>query len=239
MMKYFDFEICGVKRKLPYVKIADDKALASFVVISDTELVQAVAPELVKRLPEVDYLMTAEAKGICLCYEMSRLLGMKEFLSLIHILESTATMAGSTTPMARERRSSSCSSHRREISSITVSSWPVRTPTPSIREYMAGKIPALAMDSSKAWPSSIQRRHSSTFCRKMCIRDRGGAIPLVQQLHPVDGAGGGAGDGPPIFIILHHRLSFSSWGEVFQPLPALRAGLHRFRRRLGEEHSLA
>ena len=73
MMKYFDFEICGVKRKLPYVKIADDKALASFVVISDTELVQAVAPELVKRLPEVDYLMTAEAKGICLCYEMSRL----------------------------------------------------------------------------------------------------------------------------------------------------------------------
>ena len=80
MMKYFDFEICGVKRKLPYVKIADDKALASFVVISDTELVQAVAPELVKRLPEVDYLMTAEAKGICLCYEMSRLLGMKEFI---------------------------------------------------------------------------------------------------------------------------------------------------------------
>ena len=47
------------------------------MVISDTELVQAVAPELVKRLPEVDYLMTAEAKGICLCYEMSRLLGMK------------------------------------------------------------------------------------------------------------------------------------------------------------------
>lgn len=30
-------------------------------------------------------------------------------------MESTATMAGSTTPMARERRSSSCSSHRREI----------------------------------------------------------------------------------------------------------------------------
>lgn len=67
-MKYFDFEICGLTRKLPYVQI------------SDTELVQTVAPELVKRLPEVDYLMTAEAKGICLTYEMSRIMGMKEFI---------------------------------------------------------------------------------------------------------------------------------------------------------------
>lgn len=79
-IKYFDFEICGVKRKLPYVKIKEDLALASFVCLSDTELVQAVAPELVKRLPEVDYLMTAEAKGMCLTYEMSRLMGMKEFI---------------------------------------------------------------------------------------------------------------------------------------------------------------
>ena len=77
---YFDFEICGVKRKLPYVKIKEDLALASFVCLSDTELIQAVAPELVKRLPEVDYLMTAEAKGMCLTYEMSRLLGMKDFI---------------------------------------------------------------------------------------------------------------------------------------------------------------
>ena len=79
-MKYFDFEICGLKRKLPYVKVADNLALASFVCLSDTELVMACAPELVKRLPEVDVLMTAEAKGICLTYEMSRLMGMKEFV---------------------------------------------------------------------------------------------------------------------------------------------------------------
>lgn len=79
-MKYFDFEICGLKRKLPYVRVADNLALASFVCLSDTELVQAVAPELVKRLPEVDVLMTAEAKGICLTYEMSRIMGMKEFV---------------------------------------------------------------------------------------------------------------------------------------------------------------
>ena len=79
-MEYFDFDILGLKRKLPFVKIGDNLALASFVVLSDTELIQTVAPELVKRLPEVDVLMTAEAKGICLTYEMSRLMGMKDFV---------------------------------------------------------------------------------------------------------------------------------------------------------------
>lgn len=79
-IKYFDFELCGVKRQLPYVKIKENLALASFVCLSDTELIQAVAPELVKRLPEVDMLMTAEAKGMCLTYELSRLMGMKEFI---------------------------------------------------------------------------------------------------------------------------------------------------------------
>lgn len=78
--KYFDFELYGVKRKLPYVKIKEDLALASFVCLSDTELVGVAAPELVKRLPQVDYLVTAEAKGMCLTHEMSRIMGMKEFI---------------------------------------------------------------------------------------------------------------------------------------------------------------
>ncbi len=79
-MRYFDFEIFGLRRKLPYVQIGENLVLASFVVISDTELIQKVAPELLKKLPEVDVLMTAEAKGICLTYELSRLLGMKDFV---------------------------------------------------------------------------------------------------------------------------------------------------------------
>lgn len=78
--KYFDFELYGVKRKLPYVKIKENLALASFVCLSDTELIGVAAPELVKRLPQVDYLMTAEAKGMCLTHEMSRLMGMKDFI---------------------------------------------------------------------------------------------------------------------------------------------------------------
>lgn len=77
---YFDFEICGVRRKLPFVKIRDDMALASFCIVSDTELVRAVAPSLAEKLPDVDVLITAEAKGIILTYEISRLLGMKDFV---------------------------------------------------------------------------------------------------------------------------------------------------------------
>lgn len=80
MVQYFDFEIMGLKRKLPFVKVGENLALASFVVLSDTELIRTVAPELMKRLPEVDILMTAEAKGICLTYELSRLMGMKDFV---------------------------------------------------------------------------------------------------------------------------------------------------------------
>ena len=77
---YFDFEIYGVKRKLPFVKIKEDMALASFCIVSDTELVTTVAPHLADKLPrDVDVLMTAEAKGIILTYEMSRIMD-KEFV---------------------------------------------------------------------------------------------------------------------------------------------------------------
>ena len=111
-MKYFDFELLGIKRKLPFVKVAGRLALASFVVISDTELVRAAAPELVKRLPEVDLLLTAEAKGIILAYEMSRLMsrlmGMENFVvarksykpymqnALSHTLRSVTTQKEQT-----------------------------------------------------------------------------------------------------------------------------------------------
>ena len=80
MQQYFDFELCGLKRSLPFVEVADNLWLASFVCLSDTELVTAAAPELVKRLPPVDCLMTAEAKGIALAYEMSRMMGFKAFI---------------------------------------------------------------------------------------------------------------------------------------------------------------
>jgi len=40
----------------------------------------AAAVEIVKRLPQVDFLVTAEAKGIPLTFEISRLLKMKKYI---------------------------------------------------------------------------------------------------------------------------------------------------------------
>ena len=79
-MKTFKYEVCGLTRELPYVAIKEDLAYASFVVIGDTELIQATAKELAKQLADIDYIMTAEAKGIALAYEISRLLNHKSFI---------------------------------------------------------------------------------------------------------------------------------------------------------------
>jgi adenine phosphoribosyltransferase len=79
-MKTYDIEVAGVKRELPIIKINDDLAIASFVILGDTELICAAALELVKLLPEVDVIVTAEAKGIPLVFEISRLIGMKKYV---------------------------------------------------------------------------------------------------------------------------------------------------------------
>ena len=39
-MEHYDLEVCGLKRELPFVKLSDGTAYASFVVISDTELIE-------------------------------------------------------------------------------------------------------------------------------------------------------------------------------------------------------
>ena len=82
-MKTYDIRLCGVNRTLPLIPIPGDLAFASFVIISDTELVSATAPALVKKILQngtVEAVVTAEAKGIALAYEVSRLLGLKRFI---------------------------------------------------------------------------------------------------------------------------------------------------------------
>lgn len=80
MEKTYEMLVAGVKRDLPIIPISDDLAIASFVILGDTELVCEAAKELVKRLPEADILVTAEAKGIPLVFEVSRLLGMERYV---------------------------------------------------------------------------------------------------------------------------------------------------------------
>ena len=79
-MKEYSMELCGVKRTLPFIPISEEMAFASFVVLGDTELVSACAPELAAKIGEVDAIVTAEAKGIALAYEVSKELGHKEII---------------------------------------------------------------------------------------------------------------------------------------------------------------
>ena len=79
-MDTYELKLCGVKRELPFIDLEDNLAFASFVIMGDTELITACAPELAEKIGEVDVIITAEAKGIALAYEISRLLGKKEFI---------------------------------------------------------------------------------------------------------------------------------------------------------------
>ena len=79
-MTEYTIELCGIKRTLPFIPINEEMAFASFVVLGDTEFVAACAPALAKLIGPVDAVLTAEAKGIALAYEVSKCLGLKEFI---------------------------------------------------------------------------------------------------------------------------------------------------------------
>ncbi len=76
MRETYKLEICGLTRELPIISISPDLSIASFLILGDTELVTRVAPEIVEKLPPVDVIISAEAKGIPLVHEVSRLLNM-------------------------------------------------------------------------------------------------------------------------------------------------------------------
>ncbi len=67
-------------RELPIIKLSYDLSIASFVILGDTEIVRKTAPIIAKKLPEVDFIVTAEAKGIPLAYEISRVLNLNEYV---------------------------------------------------------------------------------------------------------------------------------------------------------------
>lgn len=72
MGKAYTMKIAGLERDLPLCEASDHLDIAAFIMFGDVELTQACATELLKKCPEHDVLLTAEAKGIPLCYEMAR-----------------------------------------------------------------------------------------------------------------------------------------------------------------------
>jgi adenine phosphoribosyltransferase len=71
-------EIEGVARELPLFEVAPGLRIAVFNLLGDTEIVEAAARGLARRLREVDgdVLVTAETKSVPLVYELARQLGL-------------------------------------------------------------------------------------------------------------------------------------------------------------------
>ena len=77
---YYRMTVAGLERDLPICKVSDTLSIAGFVIFGDQELTVACAQELLKRAPEYDYIITAEAKGIPLAHEMARQHGDAKYI---------------------------------------------------------------------------------------------------------------------------------------------------------------
>ena len=71
-MKTYEIKIAGLTRHLPICEVNEHLDIAGFVIFGDVEITVAAATELLKKCPEFDYIVSAEAKGIPLAYEMAR-----------------------------------------------------------------------------------------------------------------------------------------------------------------------
>lgn len=72
MNEVYKMTIAGCERELPLCPINDTLDIAAFIMFGDVELTEKAAAALLKRCPAHDIVITAEAKGIPLAYEMAR-----------------------------------------------------------------------------------------------------------------------------------------------------------------------
>ena len=77
---YYTMNVAGLERQLPICPVNDTLSIAGFVIFGDQELTVACARELLKKAPEYDYIITAEAKGIPLAHEMARQHGDAKYI---------------------------------------------------------------------------------------------------------------------------------------------------------------
>lgn len=79
-MNTYTLKVAGLTRELPLCSVSDKLDIAAFIMFGDVELTVNCARELAKIAPEHDVLITAEAKGIPLAYEMARQLNENKYL---------------------------------------------------------------------------------------------------------------------------------------------------------------
>ncbi|MBK3496228.1 adenine phosphoribosyltransferase [Viridibacillus sp. YIM B01967] len=79
-MKTYELHVAGLKRHLPIIQIKRNLSIASFIILGDTEMVDTTAVALAKKLPDIDVIITAEAKGIPLAYELSKQMNLPRYV---------------------------------------------------------------------------------------------------------------------------------------------------------------
>lgn len=80
-MSTYKITIEGLTRELTLCEVNEHLDIAGFVIFGDVEMTVASAAGLLKKAPEFDYIITAEAKGIPLGYEMARQSGKPYFVA--------------------------------------------------------------------------------------------------------------------------------------------------------------
>jgi len=72
MRETYTLNVAGLTRELTKYPVNDKLDIAAFIMFSDVELTVRCAEELLKKVSEFDVILTSEAKGIPLAYEMAR-----------------------------------------------------------------------------------------------------------------------------------------------------------------------
>lgn len=78
----YELTICGLKRKLPVIRIGPDLWIASFVMLGDAQLVNVCAGGLATRLAQYDFdlMVGPEAKVVPLLQSLATLLGHRRYV---------------------------------------------------------------------------------------------------------------------------------------------------------------
>lgn len=78
-MDTYKINIAGVERDLQLFPVDENVSIAAFIMFGDVEVTEKAAAALLEKCPEHDVVVSAEAKGIPLCYEMARQ-GCREYV---------------------------------------------------------------------------------------------------------------------------------------------------------------
>lgn len=79
-MKKYTLTVGPLTRELTIIPLSESLSIASFVLLGDTEMVCVAAPLIAEKLPAVDVLITAEAKGIPFVHELAKHLDMPRYI---------------------------------------------------------------------------------------------------------------------------------------------------------------